>query len=67
MGHDFDFALTAAAAALLLGDLDRVAEVADAVVDLDLVVQKLLEGGDVEDLVGCGLRGVDDELFFLIN
>ncbi len=46
----------------LLGDLHDVAEVADAAVDLDLVVQELLEGGDVEDLVACGLRGIDDEL-----
>lgn len=57
--HDLDLALA------LLGDLDRVAEVADAVVDLDLVVQELLEGGDVEDLVRRGLGGVDDELFVL--
>jgi hypothetical protein len=46
----------------LLGDLHDVAEVADAAVDLDLVVQEFLEGGDVEDLVAGGLRGVDDEL-----
>ncbi len=56
MGDDLDLALA------LLGDLDGVAEVADAVVDLDLVVQELLEGGDVEDLVRRGLGGVDDEL-----
>lgn len=57
MRHHLDLALA------LLADLDGVAEVADAVVHFDLVVQKLLEGGDVEDLVGRGLGGVDDELF----
>lgn len=57
MRHHFDLPLP------LLGDLHRVAEVADAVVDLDLVVQELLEGGDVEDLVRGGLGGVDDELY----
>jgi hypothetical protein len=46
-----------------LGDLDGLAEVADAAVNLDLLVQELLEGGDVEDLVAGGLRGVDDELY----
>jgi hypothetical protein len=54
--NDFDLALA------LLADLDDVAEVSGAAVDLDLVVQELLEGGDVEDLVGSGLAGVDDEL-----
>lgn len=57
MRNDLDLAIAD------LGDLDDIAEVADAAVDLDLVLQKLLEGGDVEDLVGGGLRGVDDELF----
>lgn len=45
-----------------LGDLNGLAEVANAAVDLDLVLEELLEGGDVEDLVAGGLRGVDDEL-----
>lgn len=45
-----------------LGDLDIVAEVSDAALDLDAVVQELLKGGDVEDLVAGRLRGVDDEL-----
>ena len=45
-----------------LRDLDGVAEVTDTAVDLDLLVQELLEGGDVEDLVAGGLRGIDDEL-----
>ena len=43
-------------------DLHDIAEVSDAAVDLDLVLQELLEGRDVEDLVAGGLRGVDDEL-----
>ena len=47
-----------------LRDLDRVAEVAGAAVDLDAVVQELLEGGNVEDLVAGRLSGVDDELRF---
>jgi len=46
----------------LLRDLDRVAKVAGAALDLDAVVQELLEGLDVEDLVVDGLRAVDDEL-----
>lgn len=45
-----------------LGDDNGVAELANATVDLDLLVQELLEGRDVEDLVVNGLRGVDDEL-----
>jgi hypothetical protein len=34
-----------------LGDLDDIAEIANAAVDLDLVLEELLEGGDVENLV----------------
>ena len=56
MGDDLDLAVT------LLGDLDGVAEIADTAINLDLLVQKLLEGGDVEDLVASRLGGVDDEL-----
>jgi len=44
-----------------LADLDDLAEVSDSSVDLDLILEELLEGGDVEDLVACGLGGVDDE------
>lgn len=43
-------------------DLDLVAEVTDAVVDLDLVLEELLEGGDIKDLVGGRLGCVDDVL-----
>jgi len=46
----------------LLADGYHIAQVADAAVDLDAVVQELLEGADVEDLVAGGLGGVDDEL-----
>lgn len=56
MCHDLDLAVA------LLADLDRLAEVVGAPVDLDAVVQELLECGDIEDLVRCRLRGVDDEL-----
>ncbi len=56
MGDDLDLALA------LLGDLDGLAEVADAALNLDLLVQELLKGRDIEDLVARGLRGVDDEL-----
>ena len=56
MGNDLNLPFT------LLADLDRVAQVSNAVVYLDLVVEKLLEGGNVENLVGGRLGGVDDEL-----
>lgn len=56
VGGDLDLAV----ANLLDGD--GVAEVADTAVDLDLVLEELLEGGRVEDLVAGGLGGVDDEL-----
>ena len=57
MGNDLDLAL-----ALLL-DNDVVAQVVGAALDLDGVLEELLEGGDVEDLVASGLLSVDDELF----
>ena len=59
VSHDLDFV------AAHLGDGNVVAEVAGAAVDLDAVVQELLEGGDVEDLVGDGLGAVDGVLFAL--
>ena len=49
-------------AVALLRDLDGIAEVADAAIDLDLLVEELLEGRHVKDLVARWLRGVDDEL-----
>lgn len=56
MGNNLDLAVTR------LRDDDLVAEVANTALDLDTVVQELLEGRDVEDLVASGLRSVDDEL-----
>lgn len=56
MGNNFDLAIT------LLRDLDDVAEVAGAALNLDAVVKELLESLDVKDLVVDGLRAVEDEL-----
>lgn len=56
VGNDLNLAVA------LLGDLNGLAEVADATLNLDLLVQELLEGGDIEDLVARRLRSVDDEL-----
>jgi hypothetical protein len=48
-------------------DLDLVTKVTDAVVNLDLVLEELLEGGDVEDLIGGWLGSVDDVLMIEIS
>jgi hypothetical protein len=56
VGNDLDLAIS------LLRDLDDLAEVAGAALNLDAVVEEFLEGLDVEDLVVHGLRAVDDEL-----
>jgi len=56
VGDNLDLALAS------LGDLDEVAEVSGTALDLDTVVEKLLKGGGVEDLVVDGLRAVDDVL-----
>jgi hypothetical protein len=56
VGNDLNLALTS------LLDLDVVTKVANAAVDLDLVLEELLEGGGVEDLVASGLLSVDNEL-----
>lgn len=56
VSNDLDLALAG------LGDHDVVTEVADTALDLDAVVEELLEGGDIEDLVGGRLRSVDNEL-----
>jgi len=47
----------------LLADNNGIPEVTGASINLDLVLEELLEGTDVEDLVAGGLRGIDDELF----
>lgn len=46
----------------LLADRNGVAQVADAVVNLDLLMQEFLEGGDVKDFVRGWLGRIDDEL-----
>jgi len=56
VGNDLDLATR-----LLLDD-DGVTQVVGATLDLDALLEELLEGGDVEDLVVGGLRSVDDEL-----
>ena len=56
VGNDLNLAIAR------LGDNNVVTEVADTALDLDAVVQELLEGGDVEDLVARWLRSVDGEL-----
>ena len=55
MGNNLDLAVG-------VGDLDDVAKVAGAALNLDALVQELLEGEDIEDLVASGLLSVDDEL-----
>jgi hypothetical protein len=47
----------------LLGDLDDVAEISDAAVNLNFVLEEFLESRDIEDLVTGGLRSIDDELY----
>lgn len=56
MGNNLDLAIAG------LGDDDVFTEVADTALDLDAVVEELLEGRDIEDLVASGLRSVDNEL-----
>lgn len=56
MGNDLYLSVS------LLRYLHNIAEIPNAPVDLDLVVEELLEGGDIEDFVACGLGGIDDEL-----
>ena len=46
----------------LLRDLNDISEVADAAVNLDLVVEEFLELTDIEDFVAGGTRGIDYEL-----
>lgn len=60
VGNDLNLTL-----ALLL-DNDVVAEVVGAALNLDAVLEELLEGGDVEDLVRSRLRSVDDELRYVL-
>lgn len=56
MSDDLDLAITG------LGNDNAVTEVANTALNLDAVVEELLEGGDIEDLVAGGLRSIDDVL-----
>lgn len=56
VGNDLNLALT------LLLDNNVVAKVVGAALNLDAVLEELLEGGDVEDLVAGGLRSINDVL-----
>ena len=56
VGNDLDLALT-----LLLNN-DVVAQVVGAALDLDAVLEELLEGSDIEDLVAGRLRSINDVL-----
>lgn len=58
MGNNLNLAIT------LLANLHRIAEISNAVIDLDLIVQEFLKGGDIEDLVRSRLGGVDDVLYY---
>jgi hypothetical protein len=60
VGNDLDLALT------LLLDNDVVTEVVGAALDLDAVLEELLEGSDVEDLVAGRLRSINDVLLGLL-
>lgn len=61
VGDDLDLSISG------LGDLDGVAKVANAALNLDPIVQELLEGGYVEDLVVGWLGTIDDILIFLLQ
>ena len=41
---------------------DCIPQVSNTIIHLDLIMQELLERRDIEDFVGSGLGGVDDEL-----
>lgn len=56
VGNDLDLALT------LLLDNNVVTQVVGAALDLDAVLEELLEGSDVEDLVAGRLRSINDVL-----
>ena len=56
MCHDLNLALS------LLTNGDIIAQVSNAAIDLYSIVKELFESGDIEDLVGGGLGGIDDVL-----
>jgi hypothetical protein len=43
-------------------DQHNITKISDTVVNLDLVLEELLECGNIEDLVASRLRSIDDEL-----
>lgn len=61
MGNNLNLAIA------LLANLHRIAEIANAVVDFDLVVQELFKSGDIEDLVRGRLGCVDDVLYCFVK
>lgn len=61
MGNNLNLAVT------LLLDNHIIAQVVGAPFNFDGVLQKLFKRGDVEDLVACGLLGVDDELSISVS
>jgi hypothetical protein len=61
VSSDLDLALT------LLLDNDVVTKVVGATLDLDAVLEELLEGSDIEDLVAGRLRSIDDVLERLVS
>lgn len=48
-------------------DVDLVAQVSSSSLNLDLLVQELLEGGEIEDLVADWLRAVDGVLSSMLT
>ena len=56
MGHHLDLAIAN------LRDVDGIAQVTDAAIDLDLIVEKLFESRQIKDLVADRLGAVDDVL-----
>ena len=56
VGHHLDLAITN------LRDVDGVAQVTDAAIDLDLIVEKLFESRQIKDLVADRLGAVDGVL-----
>jgi hypothetical protein len=56
VSYDLDLAIT------FLADDNCLAQVSGTAVDLDAIVEELLEGGEIEDLVVDGGRAVDNEL-----
>jgi len=56
VSYDLDLAIT------FLADDNGLAQVSSTAVDLDAIVEELLEGREIEDLVVDGGRAVDDEL-----